>query len=152
MRGGRIFAIEDIHGYLNKLEALMCKIHPDPELDELVFLRDYVDRGPNFSFLRPDRRRHRVQGAPGAPGLFQLPEVYYETEDNIFVHAGLREGIDTGAGYGGALTCLELPDGVVYPRRGSNFERREAKNSGRAVSHVQEVRGVGRNPPQAILL
>ncbi len=42
--GGKIFAIGDIHGYLNKLEALMRKIHPDPDRDELVFLGDYVDR------------------------------------------------------------------------------------------------------------
>jgi len=44
-----IFAIGDIHGRLDKLRALMDRIEPeiDPAQDTLVFLGDYIDRGPS---------------------------------------------------------------------------------------------------------
>ncbi len=212
---GRIFAIGDIHGYLNKLEALMRKIKPDPDRDELVFLGDYVDRGPNskevvemvleirkafprttclmgnheFTLLdyltyRKDPWTFFLNGGietihsyelTGEDMESKIPEEhlaffnslkpYYETEHYIFVHAGLREGvplheqtlddlvwirrefieskqdfgklvifghtpfpkplvhpnkigIDTGAGYGGTLTCLELPGRLFYSTYG----------------------------------
>jgi serine/threonine protein phosphatase 1 len=41
----RIVAIGDIHGHLTKLEQLLSKIQPARD-DQLVFLGDYVDRGP----------------------------------------------------------------------------------------------------------
>ncbi len=44
---GKIFAVGDIHGCLDKLLLLMDKIVVDPEKDVLVFLGDYIDRGPN---------------------------------------------------------------------------------------------------------
>ncbi|MGQ9860272.1 MAG: metallophosphoesterase family protein [Thermodesulfobacteriota bacterium] len=215
MREGRIFAIGDIHGYINKLEAIMRKIHPDPDRDELVFLGDYVDRGPNskevvemvleirrafprtvclmgnheFTLLdyltyRKDPWTFFLNGGietihsydligddiesrmpPEHLAFFNSLRPYYETEQYIFVHAGLREGvslqeqtlddlvwirrefieckkdfgklvifghtpfprpliqfnkigIDTGAGYGGALTCLELPARVFHSTYG----------------------------------
>ena len=43
----RVFAIGDIHGMYEKLTALMEKIRFDPEEDLLVFLGDYIDRGPD---------------------------------------------------------------------------------------------------------
>ena len=42
----RIFAIGDIHGCANELSALLKKIRPAAD-DTVVFLGDYVDRGPN---------------------------------------------------------------------------------------------------------
>jgi serine/threonine protein phosphatase 1 len=42
----RVFAIGDIHGCALELEALLRKIAPTPH-DLIVFLGDYVDRGPN---------------------------------------------------------------------------------------------------------
>lgn len=42
----RIFAIGDIHGCLGKLEALLARLSP-AEGDTLVFLGDYVNRGPD---------------------------------------------------------------------------------------------------------
>jgi serine/threonine protein phosphatase 1 len=41
----RIFAIGDVHGCAHELELLIAKIKPKPE-DLVVFLGDYVDRGP----------------------------------------------------------------------------------------------------------
>ena len=43
----RVIAIGDIHGMYEKLTALMGKTGFDPEEDLLVFLGDYIDRGPD---------------------------------------------------------------------------------------------------------
>ena len=43
----RVLAFGDIHGMYEKLTALMEKISFDPEEDLLVFLGDYIDRGPD---------------------------------------------------------------------------------------------------------
>jgi serine/threonine protein phosphatase 1 len=42
----RIYAVGDIHGCYDKLLALMEKMDIDFESDALVFLGDYIDRGP----------------------------------------------------------------------------------------------------------
>ena len=42
----RTLAIGDIHGCLTALTRLLCEVDPEPE-DRLVFLGDYIDRGPN---------------------------------------------------------------------------------------------------------
>ncbi len=205
----RLYAIGDIHGRLDKLKALMARIDPDPRKDTLVFLGDYIDRGPDsrgvvdfvlnlqsgyrnvaclignhermfldyirdggnrdFYFLNGGRMTLTSYGLSGnedaREGDFPSAHIhflksllpYYETEDYIFVHAGLRPGvplkkqdpddllwirgefifapgrfgktvvfghtlfhqpfindgkigIDTGAVFGGTLTCLELPE------------------------------------------
>ena len=43
----RVLAIGDVHGMYEKLIMLMEKIQFDPEEDLLVFLGDYIDRGPD---------------------------------------------------------------------------------------------------------
>ena len=43
----RVLAVGDIHGMYEKLITLMDKIRFDPEEDLLVFLGDYIDRGPD---------------------------------------------------------------------------------------------------------
>lgn len=50
--GERIYAIGDIHGRLDLLDALMAMIHADnaargPSQDRLIFLGDLIDRGPD---------------------------------------------------------------------------------------------------------
>ena len=42
----RILAVGDIHGMYGKLIALMEKVKFNPEQDLLIFLGDYIDRGP----------------------------------------------------------------------------------------------------------
>ena len=205
---GRIFAVGDIHGQLAKLEALLTRIDPDPARDELVFLGDYVDRGPDSrgvvqrlidlaqgelsaSFLRGNHEQMLLDyvlggknrdlylfngglstlegyARPGQNPLSARPPVehlafltglklFLRRPGTIFVHAGLRPGrplkdqeprdllwireeffqaehdwperivfghtpfqepfrkgklfgLDTGAAYGGPLTCLVLPE------------------------------------------
>ena len=45
-QGPSIFAIGDIHGCYDKLRALMDRIPIDMTRDTLVFIGDYIDRGP----------------------------------------------------------------------------------------------------------
>jgi len=46
LRRKRIYAIGDIHGCLEQLKALMAKLSPGAA-DELLFIGDYIDRGPD---------------------------------------------------------------------------------------------------------
>ncbi len=42
-----IYAIGDIHGCLDHLERLLEEVNPDLHRHKLVFIGDYIDRGPN---------------------------------------------------------------------------------------------------------
>ena len=42
----RLLVIGDIHGRLDKLEQLLAQVKPTQD-DELIFLGDYIDRGPD---------------------------------------------------------------------------------------------------------
>jgi serine/threonine protein phosphatase 1 len=211
---GKIFAIGDVHGCISHLGRLMGQLDIDAEKDTLVFVGDYIDRGPdpkgvidaildirknirsvvcllgnhedmflNYCLDRRDEDLYMSNGGmrtlasygfsrEGTEELI-LPESHreffaslrtcYETKDYIFVHAGLRPGIplrqqdredllwirfefinspydfgktviyghtpvslnkplidknkidiDTGAVYGGKLTCIELPEMKIY--------------------------------------
>ncbi len=208
----RIYAIGDIHGCATQMEALIARLDIDARHDRLIFIGDYIDRGPDprevvdrildlrekldhvicllgnheqmfLNFYLEHRDLELFLGNGGSSTLlsygfqrsrrdpsFQVPDrhlqfyqsllPYYETADHIFVHAGLRPGvplpeqdmddliwsrfefilsphdfgkrvifghtpfsvplvepnkigIDTGAVYGGPLTCLELP-GMIF--------------------------------------
>jgi serine/threonine protein phosphatase 1 len=54
-RRGSLYVIGDIHGCLTPLQRLLDKIAPGPD-DQLVFIGDYIDRGPQsrevVEFLR----------------------------------------------------------------------------------------------------
>jgi serine/threonine protein phosphatase 1 len=139
----KIFVVGDIHGCFDKLYALMDKIPIDYARDQLIFIGDYIDRGPssvdvvnylvNFKELFPgtiflkgnhedmlqnyldgsDRFTYMLNGGQQTldeylnrsndPEAFPIPSehleffnslrLYYQTEDYIFVHAGLREKV-----------------------------------------------------------
>ncbi len=63
----RIFAIPDIHGRVDQLEALIDKLDKEAKLDltrdRLVFLGDMIDRGP-YSNQVIERIRGMQQGSP----------------------------------------------------------------------------------------
>ncbi len=58
----RIFAVGDIHGCAEALERLLEKLPFDPEEDLLIFLGDYIDRGPEprrvIEMVKALRDRH----------------------------------------------------------------------------------------------
>ncbi|MBW2560144.1 MAG: serine/threonine protein phosphatase [Deltaproteobacteria bacterium] len=211
----KIFAIGDIHGCLSKLETLIPQIDIDSDNDTLVFIGDYIDRGPDprgvvdfvldlrekihtviclkgnheQMFLdyvchdmdedfylfnggdttiasygyRKTRGVEKIDVPDSHMDFFRSLLPWYETDNYIFVHAGLRDriplqdqdvhdllwvryefirssydfgktvvfghtpvshaeplflpgriGIDTGAVYGGPLTCVELPLQKIY--------------------------------------
>ena len=145
---GKIFAIGDIHGCYDKLRRLLERIPYDPRQDTLVFLGDYIDRGPhskevltylcqlkrqakkcimligNHEYLMLEYHRtgdpallpflrhlgidatldsYGVQSPKSLQEMLFLPEEhrrlfhsllpYWETDEYIFVHAGLDLGI-----------------------------------------------------------
>ena len=65
----RFLVFGDIHGEWRKLENLLARVKPDYERDEIVFLGDYVDRGPepkrvlDYMMSLPQRENiHLLQG------------------------------------------------------------------------------------------
>ena len=214
----RIFAVGDIHGCRSLLEELLGRLDLRPETDTVVFIGDYIDRGPDsrgvvetvlalrqripkvvclmgnhermfLDYLEDPAAAMMFLGNGGVAtlrsyGLWRgdratirdLPEehraffeslsLWHETEHYLFVHAGLRPGvplveqdpwdlvwirrefihstvsfgktvvfghtpfpepfadgtkigIDTGAVYGGPLTCVELPAMRFHTARGA---------------------------------
>lgn len=127
-----IYAIGDIHGCLEPLQRLMGRLHLS-EADEVIFLGDYVDRGPDskrvidylltlrgrYTFLMGNHERMFLDFLQGKQrflflynggtatlesyGGFRIPaahlaffdrlKLYHETDDYLFVHAGIRPGI-----------------------------------------------------------
>ena len=139
----RIFAVGDIHGCYEKLCALMDKLPIDMARDQLLFIGDYIDRGPSsidvldylidlkkrvpgtiflkgnhedmlqkylngsdrFTYLLNSgqqtldaylRNKDVSQNYP-VPSthldFLKSLHMYYQTENYIFVHAGLREKV-----------------------------------------------------------
>lgn len=217
----KTFVIGDIHGCYRSLLELLRKIDPIPKQDLLVFLGDYVDRGPDSMqvvaellklqkqcdhviFLKGNHEQVFLNYLSGKDRDFYLliggretaasygindpltenplakipPEhvsffdellPYWEDDSYIYVHAGIQPGvhltqqtpdwlfwgrggkfadlkydfgkqvvyghtvcrppivevnkigIDTGAVYGGDLTCLILPDMEFVSVRGRNY-------------------------------
>lgn len=138
-----IYAIGDIHGCADKLRRLIDQLDIDPERDQLVFVGDYIDRGPasfevveyvlglkttlrDVVFLKgnheqmledylvgPDKLTFLVNGgqatldsylrhrrSPQAPvipprhqAFFKGLRLFHETENYLFVHAGLKPNV-----------------------------------------------------------
>jgi len=141
----KIYAVGDIHGCLTKLKKLFERISPDPERDTVVFIGDYIDRGPdsktvvefvlslkyqlknvicllgnheqtflNYYLHQKDGDLFYLNGGEttvASYGFIDTPKgkkinvperhlhfftsllPYYETDEYIFVHAGIRPGI-----------------------------------------------------------
>jgi len=137
--GYKIFAIGDIHGCLWSLEKLLNILPVNWSKDLVVFLGDYIDRGPDPKGViekvleLKELYRDKIISLKGnhewmferflkgididiflynggettlksyyKNGKLEIPEdhlnflkelkLYYETQDYIFVHAGLRPG------------------------------------------------------------
>lgn len=83
------FAISDIHGHFSKLEELLK--HWDPERQQLVFIGDYIDRGPeSIHVLRKIKSLVENHGAVATMGnhedMFLLWLDGHEYLDNYYLH------------------------------------------------------------------
>ncbi|MEO0413917.1 MAG: metallophosphoesterase family protein [Verrucomicrobiota bacterium] len=134
-----VFAVGDIHGCYRALSTLIEQIAPQPGKDSIIFLGDYVDRGPDTksclellisleakgiaTCLRGNHEEmmtkarssmsdahlwlsvggDTVLDSYNASNTDQIPDLhwdfierllpYYETEDAIYVHAGLDPNV-----------------------------------------------------------
>jgi serine/threonine protein phosphatase 1 len=102
----RILVISDIHGELAKFEALLAAAQYNSEQDQLILLGDYVDRGPvqSYGFTEADYALDENAESFAKPELqsdivsehlafITKLEHYIETDDYIFVHAGVQPGL-----------------------------------------------------------
>ncbi len=91
---GYTYVIADIHGCLDSLRALLALIQPGPA-DQLVFLGDYIDRGPDS--------RGVIESLLQLPGS---PVFLKGNHDDLLVraHAGDDEASRTWLSNGGFAT------------------------------------------------
>ena len=113
---GKIFAIGDIHGCSAKLSLLLERLPLDPLHDTLVFLGDYLDRGPDVKGVLDQICRLRREGVRVVPLMgnheFLLLE-YHKSGDQALLPylrgLGLEKTLES---YGGAslpqLTSLSF--------------------------------------------
>lgn len=99
----RRFVIGDIHGCDKALRTLIESIDPSPD-DELVFLGDYVDRGPDSRGVIDQiidlRQRCNVVALRGNHEIMLCGVAFGGVEGEIWLESG---GNATVASYGGSL-------------------------------------------------
>jgi len=102
----KIFAIGDIHGCAAKLKLLLSRLPFDREHDTLVFLGDYLDRGPDAKGVLDQLCQLRADGVRLIPLLgnheYLLLE-YHRSGDQALLPYLRRLGLEnTLESYGGA--------------------------------------------------
>lgn len=121
---GRIFAIGDIHGCAAKLEILLNRLPCDRKHDTLVFLGDYLDRGPDARGVLDQLCALQAEGVHIVPLMgnheYLLLE-YHRSGDQALLPYMRRLGLEkTLESYGGAsLSGLASLD--FMPREHRNF-------------------------------
>lgn len=118
----KIFAIGDIHGRLDKLEALMNRLSP-AEGDTLVFLGDYLNRGPDsrgvIDFLLDLAGRARAVFLLGNHEHALLE--YARTGDVEYLRLLRGLGVEATLGSYGCGAMSALRDLSFLPRRHREF-------------------------------
>lgn len=105
----RTLAIGDVHGASAALDALLAAVRPTPD-DLLVFLGDYVDRGPDTRGIL-DRlialdRSHRCVFLRGNHELMMTRARHDRGELRMWLSVGGRPAL---ASYGPAATLADVP-------------------------------------------
>ena len=105
----RRYVIGDIHGCAKALRTLIENIDPKEE-DEMVFLGDYVDRGPNSRDVVQQiidlRDQCRVIPLRGNHEIMLLGVVLGGLDDKLWLGNG---GVSTVSSYGGSLRKIPIP-------------------------------------------
>jgi serine/threonine protein phosphatase 1 len=107
------YAVGDVHGSLDMLEALIeaCRQHADGRALQFVFLGDYIDRGPDsagvvrFMMRLHDELQHRLIALRGNHEAFVLGLLDGTVPLGIWLRNG---GVETLASYG-VREVSELP-------------------------------------------
>lgn len=111
----RRFVIGDIHGCGKALRSVLETIDPDPE-DEVVFLGDYVDRGPEsrdvVNQVLELRSKCRVVALRGNHEIMLMAVAFGGLDASMWLNSGGRA---TVASYGGALSKIP-PDHIEFFR------------------------------------
>ncbi|WP_163582932.1 metallophosphoesterase family protein [Gracilibacillus saliphilus] len=113
----RKLVISDIHGHGQQLLCLLVKAKYNPSSDQLVLLGDYIHKGPDSTKTIKIVRQLSENGAIALRGNHEQREIdeymnkskgvfskkdiyffhqlrlYYEDEEYIYVHAGIRPNI-----------------------------------------------------------
>ena len=102
----RRFVIGDIHGCAKALRTLIETIDPAPD-DELIFLGDYIDRGPDsrnvIDQILELQRQCRVVALCGNHELMMLTIINRGFDDAIWMANGGRATVTS---YGGSLAKI----------------------------------------------
>jgi serine/threonine protein phosphatase 1 len=102
----RRFAIGDIHGCAKALRSVIDAIDPQPE-DEIVFLGDYVDRGPDsrdaIDQILDLKTRTQVVALRGNHEVMLMGVAMQGMDDSVWRANG---GNSTLASYGGSLSRI----------------------------------------------
>ena len=137
---GRLLAVGDIHGYYDKLEALMNEVRPTA-VDKVIFLGDYIDRGPDSCkvlqylmdfkkrfpgtdtvFLRGNHEQMLLDALAESrdmgPSFSRLRDISAKAKADldsdawwIFTANGGRKTLESyGASTGSAGNCTAIPD------------------------------------------
>jgi len=105
----RQFVVGDIHGCSKALRTLIETIDPTHG-DEIIFLGDYVDRGPNSKDVVEQviqlRKRCRVIALRGNHEIMLMGVVSAGLDQSIWKNGG---GQATIASYGGSLSKIPKP-------------------------------------------
>jgi len=104
----RRYVIGDIHGCAKALRTLIETIQPNEE-DEVIFLGDYIDRGPNSRDVVQQilelQQRCKVIPLRGNHEIMLLGVVLGGLDATVWLENG---GISTVSSYGGSLS--KIPD------------------------------------------
>lgn len=116
----RTFVIGDIHGDLDALHALWRQLPPLDATDTVVFLGDYVDRGPDSAGVVEFVRRGAGASTPAAIVALRgnHEDAWLRAIDEGFPNFTLPPG-------NGTLGCLRSYTGGARPRRGDPPEPHE---------------------------
>ncbi|MDC0317247.1 serine/threonine protein phosphatase [bacterium] len=102
----RRFAIGDIHGCGKALRSVIEAIDPQPE-DEIIFLGDYIDRGPDsrdtIDQIIELRTRTQVVTLRGNHEVMLMGVAMHGMDDSVWLANG---GNSTLASYGGSLSRI----------------------------------------------
>ena len=118
---GRMLAIGDIHGCNRRLQQLLDRIEFDPHADTLVFVGDYLDRGPDVRGII-DTLLDLKETYPNMICLRGNHESmflnYYQEgrDEELFLYNG---GMSTLDSYG--LTIAEARRGTGFPESHLRF-------------------------------